>query len=302
MLTLPNFERLKIFHAIYSSRSIQKTADQLNVTRSAISQSLKLLEQEIGMNLFIRDSKNFRPTPDADDLYLTINPFVLELYETIQKLENGNKTPVGHLRIGAPLDFGSNTLTNIIGKFSKKFPDITYELVLAVPLKQLELLCAGKLDLAFIDNGDIHSNKFPITVQNLIKEEFILVASPGLFKSYRLSKPSFDKLTSIPVVDYLPHAPILRMWLRHHFGKEPIKLNLSYSAESVRGVLNAISSDLGIGVVPNLLVSGEFKHLKKIDTSKGNFINQIIIARQLGKRITVKEKEFIQFCRDQLKT
>jgi DNA-binding transcriptional LysR family regulator len=301
MLTLPNFERLKTFHAIYSSRSIQKAADELNVTRSAISQSLKLLEQEIGMNLFIRDSKNFQPTPEADDLYLTINPFILDLRETIQKLESGNKTPVGHLRIGAPLDFGSNTLTNIIGKFSKRFPDITYELILAVPVKQLELLCAGKLDLAFIDNGDIHSNKFPITVQNLIKEEFVLASSPALFKSYGLSKPSFEKLTSIPIVDYLPHVPVFRMWFKHHFGKDPSKLKVAYSAESVRGVLNAISSDLGIGVVPNMLLSGEFKHLKKVETSKAHFVNQIIIARQLGKRITVKEKEFIQFCRDQFK-
>jgi hypothetical protein len=57
---------------------------------------------------------------------------------------------------------------------------------------------------------------------------------------------------------------------------------------------------LGIGIVPKNLVVGEFKSIKEIKTSKDYFINQIIIARQLGKGSTVKEKEFINFCKDEI--
>src|SRR4051812_47081030 len=132
MLTLPNFERLKIFHAVYENLSIQKAADSLFVTRSAVSQSLKLLEEEIDRKLFVRNSKAFQPTLEADSLFKTIDPFILSLQETFKGFELGAKTPVGKLRIGAPLDFGSGYLTEIIGKFKKKFPEVTYELVLGV--------------------------------------------------------------------------------------------------------------------------------------------------------------------------
>lgn len=297
MLTIPNFERLKIFHIVYLNRSILKAANVLNVTRSAVSQSLKALEGELGTLLFIRDSKKFQPTPEAEHLFQAINPFVNELHTALQHLESGIKTPVGRIRIGAPMDFGSAHLTKIIGKFRKKYPLVTFELHLAVPVKQLELLCEGKLDMAFIDNGDVHAEKYPVSIQTVMKEEFVMAATEKLFKEFQLQNTSARSFTEVPIVDYLHHAPVTRMWIKHHFSKAPIQLNVVFSAESVRAVLTAIAEDIGIGVVPHQLLVSEFKHLKPIETSKKPFINQVMIARQQGKQTSFRETEFIRFYR-----
>jgi DNA-binding transcriptional LysR family regulator len=280
MLTIPNFERLKIFHIVYLNRSILKAANALNVTRSAISQSLKVLE--------------------AEHLFQTINPFVNELRSALQHLESGIKSPIGHLRIGAPQDFGSGQLTKIIGKFRKKYPDVTFELELAVPIKQLDLLCQGKLDLAFVDNGDIHAEKYPVSIQTVMREEFIMASSEKLFKEFKLQELTPAKLLDLPIVDYLPYAPVTRMWIQHHFSKGPQNLKVAFSAESVRAVLNAISGDIGVGIVPHHLVKSDFKNLKVIETFKKPFINQIMIARQLGRRPSLRETEFVKFCRQEI--
>jgi DNA-binding transcriptional LysR family regulator len=301
MLTIPNFERLKIFHIVYLNKSIQKAADVLNVTRSAISQSLKALEEEVGVTLFIRNSKNFQATSQAEELFKAINPFVNELQATLQSLESGKKIPQGHLRIGAPMDFGSGHLTKIIGKFRQKFPEITFELSLAVPIKQLEMLCRGGLDLAFIDNGDIHAEKYPVTIQSIQKEEFVLAASEKTYKTWGLKDSSYLNISRIPVVDYVAHGPVIRMWFKHHFGKVPANLNLIYSAESVRAVLTAIASDIGVGVVPQHMLTGEFSDLKVVSTSKKPFVNEIMLARQQDKPPTAKEKEFIKFYKEHSK-
>ena len=296
MLTIPNFERLKIFHLVYLNRSILKASSVLNVTRSAVSQSLKTLEGELKVPLFIRDSKNFKPTPEADQLFQAIHPFVNELHATLQQFESGAKTSVGHLRIGAPQDFGSGHLTQIVGKFRKKYPQVTFELTLAVPVKQLDLLCEGKLDLAFIDNGDVYAEKYPVSVQTVMKEEFVMAASEKKIKKFNLSeRPTLMDLSEIPIVDFLHHAPVACMWYRHHFGKVPPKLNVVFSAESVRSVLTAIAQDIGFAVVPQHLLTGDYKHLKTISTSKKPFENQIMIARQIGKMKTLRETEFISF-------
>lgn len=60
---------------------------------------------------------------------------------------------------------------------------------------------------------------------------------------------------------------------RHHFGKVPQKLNVTFSAESVRAVLTAISEDIGFGVVPKHLLVGDYKNLKLISTAKKSFEN-----------------------------
>lgn len=295
MITIPNFERFRVFHAVYMNKGIQQAAHVLNVTRSAVSQSLKILEQEVGVTLFIRDSKKFQPTPEAGELFKIIHPFINELHSTLQSLESGKKIPTGHLKVGAPMDFGSNHLTKIIGEFRKKFPEVSFEVNLAVPVKQLELLCRGDLDMAFIDNGDMYAEKFPVTIQSILKEEFVLAASEKCYRAWKLKDSSFLNLSQAPIVDYVVHGPVIRMWLKHHFGKIPSDLKLVYSAESVRAVLTAIAADIGMGVVPQHLLVGEFATLRVISTLKTPFINEIMLARQQGKKATAKEREFIKF-------
>ena len=301
MLTLPNFERLKVFHTLYCHGSIQRAADAMGITRSAVSQSLKNLEHELGTKLVIRTSKKFLCTEEGEHLFKTVDPFISDLRTALESLDAGKNNLSGLLRVGAPLEFGSEQLTKIIGEFRRKFPDIIFELILAIPIRQLELLCAGKIDIAFIDNGDIHAQNFPVVIQKFIQEEFVMVAHPNLLKATKIEKVDFQTLSKMPIVDYLPHAPVARMWFRHHFSREPKHLPVAFSAESVRAVLNAISCGIGIGIVPDRLLVGTFAQLTIIETARGRFTNQILIARQEGRRIKSREREFIAFCQDWVK-
>jgi DNA-binding transcriptional LysR family regulator len=109
-------------------------------------------------------------------------------------------------------------------------------------------------------------------------------------------------LQTTPLVDYLPHSPVARMWFKHHFGKLPTHLEVAYSAESVRAVLTAIANDIGIGVVPKHLLTGEFKTLRVIETKKRPFVNLIVIARRIGAQPTARESEFLRFYRKEAVT
>lgn len=83
--------------------------------------------------------------------------------------------------------------------------------------------------------------------------------------------------------------------------KDPIHLRTVFCAEGARSALNAIAADIGIGVVPERLLTGEFEDLKIIETARDRFINQIAIARRLGQRPNFREKEFLRFCREEIK-
>jgi DNA-binding transcriptional LysR family regulator len=299
MLNLVNFERLKIFHLVYLNLSIQRAADVLHVTRSAVSQSLKSLEQDLKISLFLRTSKKFEPTAEAEELFQAIDPLVSALYVTLEKMESGRSSPSGHLKIGAPMDFGARVLTKVIAKFREQYPDITFELHLAVPVKQLEMLSSGKIDMAFVDNGDVHAEKFPVSIQTVMCEEFVLAAPKRLYERSKLHGASWKTLATLPIVDYLPHAPVARMWFKHHYAKVP-DLRVVYSAESVHAVLTAVRQGLGAGVVPKNLLTGEFKDLKLVETEKKPFVNQIMLARRLGKKPTLRESAFLEFYRKEL--
>lgn len=296
MLTIPDLNKLKVFYVVYANKSIVRAANVLNVTRSAVSQSLKSLEDETHTILFVRDSKKVQPTQAADLLFNLMGPFLRELESALHHIETGKKNPTGHLRIGAPLDFGSNDLTEVVAKFRAKFPAVTFEIVLGIPVKQLDMLIQGELDLAFIDNGDIFAKNYPISVETIQREDFVLVANSKFYAENVKGNHSLSLLQSLPVVDYLPHAPVARMWFKHNFGKTISDLKVVYSAESVRAVIKAISLGVGIGVIPAQLIPKEkTDRLKIIATDKNAMINQITLALPLSKKLTFTEKTFISF-------
>ena len=185
-----------------------------------------------------------------------------------------------------------------MARFRRRHPSVTFELQLDVPVRQLEKLGEGKLDIAFIDNGDVHAGKFPVKVQPFLRETFVMAASPERARGLR----GFEALSQAPIVDYLRHAPVARLWFKHHFSRAPVELEVAYSAESVRGVLTAIKGDIGIGVVPERLLEGEFKSLKRIETTRTPWINQIMIARGLGRTASKRESDFVAFCKSELKS
>ncbi len=298
MLTMPDFNKLKVFYIVYLNKSIVRAATVLNVTRSAVSQSLKALEEEIQASLFVRDSQKVQPTLAADSLFKVMGPFMQELEATLQHIESGRKYPTGHLKIGAPLDFGSDRLTEAIARFRTLHSTVSFEVVLGVPTKQLNLLADGKLDLAFIDNGNLFEKNHPISIETVYREEFVLVASQKLYSEKIAGDHSLSLLQKLPAVDYLPHGPVIRMWFKHHFGKSISDLNLVYSAESVRAVFKAVSMGLGIGVIPSHLLQPVNTHrLQIISTNKKEFINQITLALPLSKRLTLTERAFISYCK-----
>lgn len=297
MLNIPDLNRLKVFYAVYTSKSLIGASQSLNITRSAVSQSLKALEDEMQTRLFVRDSKKTMPTEAAETLFRTVQPLLEELQTAIKQIEIAKTIPVGLLRIGAPQDFGSTHLSEVIVEYCKKYPQMTFQLELATPIKLLELLSEGKLDIAFVDNGNVHAKNYPVSIVTAMKEKLVLACSKKYFDKTHVS---YRDLKDLDFVDYLLNAPVSKMWIRHHFGKTPHDLKLIFSAESVRAVIKAIQGGLGVGVVPEHLIEADVKAGRlKILTAPGNdLVNAMTLTRRLGKPATAREKSFVEFYRD----
>ena len=73
---LPDFNRLKIFYYIYSTKSISDAANSLHLTQSCISQHLKKLEYEVRIPLFTRLNRKLVPTAAGDKLFSVIFLFL----------------------------------------------------------------------------------------------------------------------------------------------------------------------------------------------------------------------------------
>lgn len=169
---------LNYFMEIDRQRNISKAATYLFVTQSSLSQFLAKEEEELGVNLFIRDKKGLKLTY-AGELYREACEKILgiktELYRSLADIE---QSKTGITKIGITPQWGGMVFAKIMPDFLKRFPltSLQFHEDTAHPL--IEAISANELDIALIAlNGNT-----PLQFPNFkIQQEELLLAVPESF-------------------------------------------------------------------------------------------------------------------------
>ncbi|SDG50874.1 DNA-binding transcriptional regulator, LysR family [Celeribacter baekdonensis] len=93
------FSDLFIFNRVAEQRSFTAAARSLGVTQSAVSQTVKRLEREMGLRLLSRSTRSLAPTAAGERLLATLSPVIAEIGAEIEALERLREEPGGRLRV-----------------------------------------------------------------------------------------------------------------------------------------------------------------------------------------------------------
>jgi len=93
------FSDLVIFHRVSAERSFTAAARSLGVTQSAVSQTVKRLEADLGLRLLSRSTRSLAPTAAGERLLATLAPVIAEIDAEIEDLEQLREEPGGRLRV-----------------------------------------------------------------------------------------------------------------------------------------------------------------------------------------------------------
>lgn len=139
---------LRTFVAIAETGSFRAAAKQVYRTPSAVSMQIKKLEDTLGRSLFRRDGRRVTMTADGETLLgysrrmLKLNNEVVARF-VVPAVE-------GCVRLGAPDDFGTRFLPNILARFAAVHGAVDVEVMLEPSETLLERLDEGELDLTLI--------------------------------------------------------------------------------------------------------------------------------------------------------
>src|SRR5262245_952746 len=109
-MTAPDLNRLRVFNAVHREGGVLGAARALGVTPSAVSQSIKRLEGELGARLFQRVGNRLEPTDEAHELAGVVAEFEARIAATADRVRARRLEPQGVVRVGAPFDFGTRIL------------------------------------------------------------------------------------------------------------------------------------------------------------------------------------------------
>lgn len=160
--------QLNYFLATCEHLNITQTAKKLNVSQPSLTVAIKNLEEELGVNLFIREKNRIILTQEGKLFLSRVAPF-LKTYDDIRSEMINIGIKHNKLRIGIPPMIGSFMFPLIFSDFVNQHPDIELEIVERGALKLQEMLLEEKLDLTFLI-GESQLNSDIVFIPVLKKE------------------------------------------------------------------------------------------------------------------------------------
>ncbi|WP_130911230.1 LysR family transcriptional regulator, partial [Pseudomonas sp. Sample_9] len=118
---------LQAFLAVAQEQSFTKAAARLGVTPSALSHTVRALEQRLGIRLLARTTRNVSPTEAGERLMHSIAPLFEQISAELEALGELRDKPSGTIRISCTDDQIELCIRPMLAKFLQDYPDITLE-------------------------------------------------------------------------------------------------------------------------------------------------------------------------------
>ena len=118
---------LAVFAAIASDRSFTRAARRLGVTQSALSQTMKRLEGQLGFRLLSRTTRSVAPTEAGERLLATLAPALAGLDDEIEALSQARGAAIGTVRITSGKHAADTVLWPVLPSFMRRHPGIEVE-------------------------------------------------------------------------------------------------------------------------------------------------------------------------------
>jgi len=126
MPQLPPLNALRVFDAAARHENFSRAADELNVTQSAVSRQIQLLEERLGKPLFVRRGPRLELTAIGRDYHGVVETALNTLRRGTMRLFRA--TPSSHLVISLLPSFAANWLVPLVAEFEASYPGLSLRL------------------------------------------------------------------------------------------------------------------------------------------------------------------------------
>jgi DNA-binding transcriptional LysR family regulator len=125
-----NLNDLRAFLAVARERSFTRAAAKLGVSQSALSHTLRGLEERLGLRLLTRTTRSVSPTEAGERLLQTVGPRLEEIEAELAALTELREKPAGTIRITTTEYAADTIIWPKLAKLLTKYPDINVEFII----------------------------------------------------------------------------------------------------------------------------------------------------------------------------
>src|SRR5271163_4989218 len=174
-----NLNDLLAFLTVGQERRFTKAAAKLGVSQSALSHTIRGLEERLGLRLLTRTTRSVSPTEAGERLLHTIGPRFEEIEAELDALSELREKPAGTIRITAT-DYAADTvLWPKLTKFLQQYPDIKVEIIIEYGLTDI---VAQRFDAGVRNGEQVAKDMIAMRIGPDVR--MAVVGAPSYFKMW----------------------------------------------------------------------------------------------------------------------
>lgn len=241
-----NFELYKVFYHAAKNLSFTRAAESLFVTQSSVSQSVKQLESQLDVLLFLRNKRNMQLTKEGEMLYF----HVAEAFDLIKagerNIENTKTLGYGEVKIGASDTICRYFLLDYIKRFHADYPKIKISITNQPSMQTLEEIAGGKMDFGVVNLPETMKVK-GVTITEIKGFQEVAITTDA-YAAQLPAKPSLGDLKHLPLITLTPNTNT-RRYLDAVFHAHKEVLSPEFELESIDLIVDFVRIGLGVGFV-----------------------------------------------------
>ena len=246
----PSAADLSVFLCTAQYLNFSKAAIELGLTPSALSHSVKALENRLGVRLFNRTTRSVALTEAGERLYARLKPAFRDIDDALEDLNHFRDKPSGNLRITSGRQACELVLLPIASEFLQLYPDIRLEVVESDAL--LDIVANGfDAGVRFGDRLEADMVSLPIgpTMRSVV------VGSPAFFERHAAPQKPED-LHALPCIRHrYPSGSMYRWELERGGIAQEIEINGPLTLGDVSLMVGPALQGLGLAYVFEDMVS-----------------------------------------------
>jgi DNA-binding transcriptional LysR family regulator len=250
---LENF-RLRVFRAVAEELSFRKAAEVLHLSQPAVSQHVRALEEEAGVQLFDRargagHGSQISLTEAGRVLLGYANTAAETMVEARRALAGLNRKADGPLKLGASTTVAQYLLPRILGAFLKQHPQVKLSLVSGNTEQIVEAVAEKKVALGIIEGPAMRRD---VKTERMVEDEMVLIASPNhAWMLRRGGAIEVVELAKVPLLLRERGSGSRRVVERalKRMGLPLRSLQVAVELDSTEAIISGVEAELGVGFV-----------------------------------------------------
>lgn len=240
-------KQIRAFLAVAHSLSFALACERLHLSQSALSLTIKALEEGLGGRLFTRNTRNVALTPEGEALLPLARRLIADWDNAEDELRQRFTLQRGRVTVAAMPSFAGNLLPPILKRFRARYPQVNVTVNDVVNEQVLEMVRDREVELGVaFEPQDSTSLLFtPLYI-----DRFVAVVPKDSPLAQR-SRIDWQTLLQEPFIT-LQRPSTVRVMLEDHLRARGVQLPVEFESHQLATVGRMVASGLGVSAVPAL--------------------------------------------------